>query len=222
MAINLNELIVRYLREYDLVEADFAKDIGVTKQTVSKWISGQKICNENVVKILAFFDIDIETYVKPGEKDIDFSKIDKQRNQCVGINCVFDHADNWFVFSRFVCLIKDDSFVEGKKICCNINIKDSKEIVINDFDIKEDLISFYINNQSSTKNNNDTCDCGRKKLSVISITELPETANSSDVIEMHSKDISSIMPIKNKRNKEYAFTISTTSDLNVNLVFFAK
>ena len=77
MAINLNELIVRYLREYDLVEADFAKDIGVTKQTVSKWISGQKICNENVVKILAFFDIDIETYVKSSEKDIDFSKIDK-------------------------------------------------------------------------------------------------------------------------------------------------
>lgn len=121
-----------------------------------------------------------------------------------------------------MCLIKDELFVEGKKICCNINSKDSKEIVINDFDIKEDLISFYMNNQSSTKNNNDTCDRGRKELSVISITELPGTANSADVIEMHSKDISSIMPIKNKRNKEYSFTISTTSDLNVNLVFFAK
>ena len=68
--MNLGKIIFKYRKKYNLSQEDLAKEIGVTRQTISKWELDETSPDfKQAIKLAEIFDIDFSNLLKNKNKE---------------------------------------------------------------------------------------------------------------------------------------------------------
>lgn len=150
--MNIGQLISEYREKNNLTQSKFGKLVGVNKQTVSKWESGQvQPRTKKIYEILKVIGIDNGVFDELDSGNSPFIYSHKNRHN-VGLNALFSYVYDFDSFSFFIDAFSSAfSIINEKSECCGFLLigqsykdEDTDGIPIFSIQAKEDTIELEI------------------------------------------------------------------------------